>query len=172
MPPTGPRMGGHQQQDEQGNGTKNQRVAKMKPMKGEKLQMAMLKMLLICSQGVRELRGVIFLCFIIQKESEEHKKMKEQLQAYAGDTQELGKGHGLGPPCLFAFGGLLLALHERGISVGAVTAEKVKEAHMKWAELDTETAFDLVPHCKLRKCYDGTLCKLEIVTRTSSFARC
>ena len=60
--------------------------------------------------------------------------MKEQLQAYAGKTQELGKGHGLGPPCLFAFGGWLPALHERGIAVGAVTAEKVREAHAKWAE--------------------------------------
>ena len=57
---------------------------------------------------------------------------------------------------------MLLALHEKNISVRAV--EKVKEAHTKWAELDAETAFDLVPHCKLRKCYDGTLSKLEIAT--------
>ena len=116
----------------------------MKPMKGEKLTGAMLKMVLICSQGFRELRGVLYLISMIAKdsESEEHNKMKEQLQAYAAKTQELGKGHGLGPPCLFAFGELLQALRERGISVGAVTAEKVKEAHAKWAELDTETAFD------------------------------
>ncbi len=79
------------------------------------------------------------------KESDEFKNMKEQLQAYSQKTQELGKGHGLGPPSLFAFGGLLLALKNRGTTIGAMTAEKTKNLQTLWAEADTETAHDMVP---------------------------
>ena len=103
----------------------------MKAMKGEKLQAAMLKMLLICSQGFRELKGIIYMIFMITKESDEYIKMKEQLQAYSSKTQELGKGHGLGPPCLSAFGGLLEALLARGTAVGALTHQKLQEAQKK-----------------------------------------
>lgn len=146
-----------------GGATKKERVAKLKPMKGEKLQAAMLRMLLMCSLGVRELRGACYMCYVIQKESEEFKNMKEQLRAYSQKTQELGKGHGLGPPSLFAFGGLLQALKGRGQAIGAVTAEKIRGLTEVWAETDIETAHDMVPHCRLKKMFDGTLNRLELM---------
>ncbi len=103
------------------------------------------------------------MCYLIMKEREEFKIMKEQLQAYSQQTQEAGKGHGLGPPSLFAFGGLLLALKSRGQAIGAVTAKQIEELNLLWAEADTETAHDMVPHCRLKKCFDGTLNRLELM---------
>ncbi len=91
---------------------------------------------------------------MITKASDEYVKMKEQLQAYSTKTQELGKGHGLGPPCLSAFGGLLEALLARGTAVGALTNQKLQEAQKKWEELEVEAAYEWIPHCKLRKCYE------------------
>ncbi len=67
-------------------------------------------MILMCSPGINELWETCSICYMVLKESDEYKGMKEQLQAYPKKTQELGKGRRLGPPSLFAFGGLLLAL--------------------------------------------------------------
>ena len=52
----------------------------------------------------------------------------------------------------------------RGTAVGALTHQKLQEAQKKWEELEVEAAYEWIPHCKLRKCYDGTMMKLEIVT--------
>ncbi len=59
---------------------------------------AMMKLLLMCSKSYRELKGACYMVFMIKVDSIEYVKMKEQLQAYSSKTQELGKGHGLGPP--------------------------------------------------------------------------
>ncbi len=64
---------------------------------------------LVLARSNRVSWGVLH-CYVILKESDEFKIMKEQLQAYSQTTQELGKGRGLGHPSLFAFGGSLLAL--------------------------------------------------------------
>ncbi len=40
-----------------GSNTKKERMPKMKPMKADKLQAAILRMILVCSLGVRELHG-------------------------------------------------------------------------------------------------------------------
>ena len=103
------------------------------------------------------------MCYLIMKESDEFKLMKEQLQAYSQQTQEAGKGHGLGPPSLFAFGGLLQALRARGQSIGAITCKSIEDLFPVWTEADPETAHEMVPHCRLKKCFDGTLNRLEIM---------
>ncbi len=32
-----------------------------------------------------------------------------------------------------------------------------------WAEADIEAAHDMVPHCRLKKCFGGTLNRLELM---------
>ncbi len=64
---------------------------------------------------------------------------------------------------LFVFGGLLLELKGRGQTIGAITAAKIQKLQLTWAEAETEAAHDMVPHCKEKKCSDGTLNGLEMM---------
>ena len=78
-----------------------------------KLHNAVHKTLCVLSQQVREVRGAVSMCWMIKKEAPEYKKPKEQLRAYSELAATKGKGHGLGPPGIAAFTGLLQALSER-----------------------------------------------------------
>ena len=87
-----------------------------------KLHNAVLKTLCVLSQQVREVRGAVFMCWMVKQEAPEYKKPKEQLRAYSELAATKGKGHSLGPPGIAAFTGLLQALSERGSTVGAANA--------------------------------------------------
>ena len=78
-----------------------------------KLHKAVLKTLCVLSQQVREVRGAVFMCWMSKQEAPEYKKPKEHLRAYSELAATKGKEHGLGPPGIVAFTGLLQALWER-----------------------------------------------------------
>ena len=103
------------------------------------------------------------MCWMIKQEAPEYKKPKEQLRAYSELAATKGKGHGLGPPGIAAFTGLLQALPERGSTVGAANAAGVGNLKQTWDDLEPEEAFDLVPHWKLANVYDPALSRLELV---------
>ena len=103
------------------------------------------------------------MCWMFKQEAPEYKKPKEQLRAYSELAATKGKGHGLGPPGIAAFTGLLQALSERGSTVGAANAAGVANLKQTWGDMELEGAFDLVPHCKLAKVYDPALSRLELV---------
>ena len=71
--------------------------------------------------------------------------------------------HGLGPPGIAAFTGVLQDLSERGSTVGAANAAGVANLKQTWDDLEPEGAFDLVPHCKLAKVYNLAVSRLELV---------
>ena len=100
------------------------------------------------------------MCWMIMQEAPEFKRPKEQLRACSKQTTSKGKGHGLGPPGIAAFTGLLQALSERGSAVGVSNAAGVANFKQMWDDLEPERAFDLVPHCKLAKICDPALCRL------------
>ena len=128
-----------------------------------KLHNAVLKTLCVLSQQVREVRGAVFMCWMIKQGAPEYKKPKDQLRAYSELAATKCKGHGLDPPGIAAFTGLLLALSERGNAVGAANAAGVANLKQTWDVMEPEGAFDLVPHCKLAKVYDAALSRLELV---------
>ena len=128
-----------------------------------KLHNAVLKTLYVLSQQVWEVRGAVFMCWMIKQEAPEYKRPKEQLRAYSEHATAKGKGHGIGPRQLAAFTGLLQALLERSSAVGATSAAGVASFKQIWDDLEPERASDLVPPCKLAKVYDPALCRLELV---------
>ena len=125
-----------------------------------KLHNAVLKTLCVLFQQVREVRGTVFMCWMIKQEAPEYKKPKEKLRAYS----ELAATKGLGPPGIAAFTGLLQALSERGSTVGAANAAGMADLKQTWDDLEPEGASDLVPDCRLAKLYDPALSRLELVT--------
>ena len=100
---------------------------------------------------------------MIKHEAPEYKKPKEQLRAYWELAATKGKRHGLGPPGIAAFTGLLQALSEGGSTVGAANVAGVANIQQTWGDLEFQGAFDLVLHCKLAKVYDPALSRLELV---------
>ena len=79
-----------------------------------KLHNAVLKTLCVFSQQVREVRGAVFMCWMIKQEAPEYKKPKEQLRAHSELAATKGKGHGLGPPGISGFlGPVASAVGER-----------------------------------------------------------
>ena len=138
-----------------------------KPLKGDKLTYAMIKMLLMNAQSCRELKGAVFMVFMIMVDSMEYTKMKEQLVAYNEQVQAIGKGHGMGPPSGFCFGGLIIALTERK-DIGAENTKLMPELQSHWDQMTIEEGFDQVPHCRLRKAYDKTQFKLELLITKSN----
>ena len=129
-----------------------------------KLHNAVLETLCVLSQQVREVRGAVFMCWMVKQESPEYKEPKEQLRAYSELAATKGKGHGLDPSGIVAFI-LLQAQSERGSTVGAANAAGVANLKQTWDDLEQEGAFDLVPHCKLAKVYGPALSRLELVIR-------
>ncbi len=93
-------------------------------LKGDKLQLAITKLWLMNAQGIRELKGACYIMYLVKVDSNEYCMMKEQLQVYNAKAQELDKGDGLGPPSVFAFGGLLKGLESREESIGAEHTRK------------------------------------------------
>ena len=76
------------------------------------------------------------MCWMIKQEAPEYKKPKEQLRAYSELAATKGKGHGLGPPGIAAFTGLLQALSERGSTVGAANAAGVANLKQTWDDME------------------------------------
>ena len=128
-----------------------------------KLHNAVLRTLCVLSQLVRDVRGAVFMCWMIKQEAPWCKKPKEQLRTCSELAATKGKGHGLGLPGTAAFTGLLQALSERGSTVGVTNATGVANLKQTWDDMEPEGAFDLVPHCKLVKVYDPALSRLELV---------
>ena len=124
---------------------------------------AVLKTLCVLSQQVGEVRGAVFMCWMIKQEAPEYKKPKEQLRACSELAATKGKGHGLGPPGIAAFMVLLQALSVRGSTVGAANAAGLANLKQTWNDMEPEGAFDLVLRCKLAKVYEPALSCLELV---------
>ena len=103
-----------------------------------KLHNAVLETLCVLSQQVREVRGAVFMCWMIKQEAPEYKKPTEQLRAYSELAATKGKGHGLGPPGIAAFTGLLQVLSERGSAVGAADAAGVANLKQTWDDMEPE----------------------------------
>ena len=101
-----------------------------------KLHNAVLKTLCVLSQQVREVRGAVFMCWMVKQEAPEYKKPKEQLRSCSELAATKGKGHGFGPAGIAAFTGLLQALSERGSTVGAANAAGVANLKQTWDDLE------------------------------------
>ena len=103
------------------------------------------------------------MCWMIKQEAPENKKPKEHLRAYSELAATKDKGHGLGPPGIAAFTGLLQALSERGSTVGAANAAGVANLKHTWDDLDPvgDSIWYLI--AKRAKVYDPALSLLELV---------
>ena len=81
-----------------------------------------IKQCLRTEQDTRSLCGALFDTIIMATEHDVVKSMREQTRLYNESVQTAGKGHTLGPPQIWAWGGLIARLQKQGTAVGAASA--------------------------------------------------
>ncbi len=119
------------------------------------MQAAIMKLLLTCLQSVRELKGACHMVYTIKVDSIEYVKMKGKLQANDAKAQEMRKGHGLGPPSVFAFGGFFWGLESREDSI---------EEFMRLAlpQTGARRLLGQAPECGLEESISRAMAALEL----------
>ena len=147
-------------QSAEGDGKKRKTAALSKKgvagnITGEVKTLAVLqtRQLLKLSDAVCSLEGAVYDTFLGPADAPEVTQMAAQTACYSAETKAKGKGHGLGPPHLWSFGGLLLALSERGVAVGAQNAEILAVWKAKWQDMSLEERSEIARYCRLAKTY-------------------
>ena len=129
-----------------------------------KLKVLMIKQILRSEQRGRDLEGALFDTCIGPAEDAMVEKMTSQNQLYAKATKE-AKGHGLGPPHVWTFGGLLGGLIEKGDAVGGQNLAVLKRYYGEYDGLSTEEKCDMVRFCRLTKVFNKTQKRITICIR-------
>ena len=81
-----------------------------------------IKQCLRTEQDTRSLCGALFDTIIMATEHDVVKRMREQTCLCNESVQTAGNGHTLGPPQIWAWGGLIAGLQKQGSAVGAASA--------------------------------------------------
>ena len=138
------------------------RITKMKAPTEKQVHVATVKLVLSLAQLMRDVKGSLYTTYMLKADSPEVVSGREQLRSYGAACLAKGKGHGMGPPAIYLFAGVMKGMCSRGDSVGMVTAKALKEISEKWTERSAKERCELVPHCRrVSKVYDQELAKLE-----------
>ena len=128
----------------------------MKEIKGghRKLMSVMVKQLLKLSQSQRDLEGAMFDTVLVKNSTAEAMEMQSQTKAYGDGVRGHGATHTLGPPHIWAWGGLMQALTRRGPSIGAVTLQTLTDHNTWLASATTEEKADLIRFCRCHRMFN------------------
>ena len=87
----------------------------------------MSKALLAQAQMMREVMSIVLDCWLDPNDSELAEASKDQGVAYNDLVKEKGRGHGLGSPHVWTFGGFLKALVQKCEKANGLPAQEVRE---------------------------------------------
>eukprot|EP00959_Pyramimonas_sp_CCMP1952_P158929 3323843-Pyramimonas_sp.AAC.1 len=103
------------------------------------------KQLLRCAQQNRDMSSAIFDTWVFKSESPLILRIQEQTAARGKVTKEKGKDHDLGPPQIYAMGGLLAAVKELQLEDPPKT--QVTKMFADYDNYDNEQKSELVLFC-------------------------
>lgn len=86
--------------------------------------------------------------------------MQTELTKYHEKVQEMGRGHGLGPPGLHCFLALLKMVSRR--DVGELTRSVLVEAYARYQPMEVHELQIFVGMCQLSRMYDETHMRLTL----------
>ncbi len=109
----------------------------------QKLIGLMIKQILKSEQSNRDVEGALFDTFLGKSECPVVLSAQAQGAAYQAQVKAKGKGHALGPPQIWVFGGLLDALVKQGDKVGAQTATDLKKCLSEYSDATVESKCEL-----------------------------
>lgn len=82
--------------------------------------------------------------------------MGEQTSLYAKEVQAKGKGHGYGPPHLWAYGGLISSLCKLGGKIGHSTSDHLKKHLEEYETMEVKEKCEIVRYCRLSSTYKSS----------------
>lgn len=139
---------------DQGEADKEEK--KVAAIKGghRKLMKVMVKQLLKLAQSQRDLEGATFDTVVTKSSAAEVVSMQTQTKAYGDGVKEQGKNHNLGPPHIYAWMGLVEALVKRGVALGQLNFDTLKEHQAKMKDMSIEETCDLVRFCRCHRMFN------------------
>ena len=154
------------------SGLENQELPEAKKKRGEKKEKKLcnlqgevrqvvslvVKSQLQCRQKIAAIEGALFDTLLGEEVAGDPLVlgMSEQTSLYSREVKEKGRGHGLGPPHIWAFGGLGTSLVKLGGRVGASTAEKIKGFMEEYDQMSVADKCEAVRYCRLSTTYKST----------------
>ena len=133
----------------------------------------LVKALLQAHQKVRDLAGAVFDTYILDAGAPEVLEMGLQTAEYSEQVRTKGRGHGLGPPFYYAFGGLLKALiSKRGDLIGNSSKAMIEKYYniMDGTD-DFEEKAEIIQFCKLDKMYQEGKKRLTVSIRETELRK-
>lgn len=140
----------------------------MKDKEMRKLVTLMLKQILRSDQQAAALQGALFDTIICDAEGAEVQEALAQNAHYAKATDHK-PGHGLGPPHIYTFTGILAGLIKRKDELEPADAERLQELHLKLEPLTVPQTCELVQYCRVDKVYDESKRRITLcIERTQA----
>lgn len=137
----------------------------------KKLMTTMLKFTLQLGQSRRNVEGVLFDIILVRADSQEVIGMQDQTHTYGQKVKELGKGHGLGSPHVYAWMGLIAALNKRTGGITAEAAKALKEYADKLAQQTVTLLHDECRFCRVDKVYNPQLKRITLSVEATGMRR-
>ena len=143
---------------------------KLKEVKGSqrKLMKVMIKQMLKLSQVMRDMEGTVFDTVIIKGNSAEAIGMQQQTKAYGDGVKAAGKAYQLGPPHIYAWGGLVAALVRKGPAIGQKNLDTLTVHLTSLEEANIEEKCEMVRFCRINKMYKEDLRRIAIAIQPSA----
>jgi len=128
-----------------------------------KAQPVIVKGILSCLQSSRELESIMIDVVILPAESPVVARMKHFTKQWSVKVKEAGQGHGLGPPHLSAWEGMLESLGEGDI--GQANKTVVQEILAEFRSATPQQTSLTIRMCRAKPTYDKTKVKLMMAVR-------
>ena len=155
--------------DEDPKARKEEKGRRVKDVKKEKGTAALLPMITMMAklalknaQVMGDLSNALVDTFLVPSSHTVIKKMGEQGQAYQREVKKAGRGHQMGPPHPWMWGGLIAALHAKGEAVGSRNAATLKEHNEALEGMTMVEKLEIIRICRLDKTYQDGFKRVSI----------
>ena len=121
-----------------------------------------IKQCLRTEQDTRSLSGAHFDTIIMATEHDVVKSMREQTRLYKEIVQTAGRGHTLGPPQIWAWGGLIAGLQKQGAAVGAANAVTLTRYLRQLDGMSMDAKCDHARFCRVNRTYQSEQARITL----------
>ena len=155
--------------------TSNQEKSKKEtPLDKEtkKLMTVLMKQVLHNTQQIREVEGALFDTMLGPSDSPLVLGMGEQGTNYQSAVKEAGKGHGLGPPHIYVFAGLISSLTKSNpAEVGEENHSQLVQSLKHLDTIDLHAKCELVQLCRLNNTHIKEIKRITLCFAPNTLAQ-
>lgn len=141
---------------------KKKSKSKMSQQQMSDVMPLILKTAAFLMQSTRDLESVAYDTFALPTDSLIVAAMGAKTKEWHAKAQEMGRGHKLGPPYLYAWAGLVETLAAEDVGQANRVALQLQKYNHEW---DTDRLLLSVGSCRSKTMYDPTLTRVVVALR-------